>query len=73
MEKTSGTGQKDVVSSINCSETTRARQARNIVYDAASDHNSETDPLSPTKDLKGTSSLRSVPPIVCRANLMLDT
>ena len=73
MGKTKGIGQKNAVSSINRSETTRVRQARHIGYDAASDHNSETDRLFPMKDLKETSPPRSVPPIVRRANLMLDT
>ena len=38
-----------------------------------STHNSETDCLPPTEDLKETSLPRSVPPIVRRANLMLET
>ena len=42
-----------------------------IGYDAASGHNSEKDSLPSTRDLKETSPLRSVPPIVCRANFML--
>ena len=68
--KPSKTGQKDVLSSINCRKTTRARRGE---QNSASDHNSETDPLPQTRDLKGTSPPRSVPPTVRRANLMLDT
>lgn len=62
------------MSYINRSKTTKARQARHIGYDAASGHNSETDPLLPTKDLAGMASPPcSVPPMVRRANLLLDT
>ena len=58
--------------SMNRSKVARAQQAIMIEYNAASRHNSETDPLLPMKDLKGTSPPCSVPPIVRRANMMLD-
>ena len=73
MEKLSKTGQKEVLFFVNRSETTRTRQARHIGYGAASGHNSEMESLPPTKDLKETSSARSIPPIVRRANPMVDT
>ena len=44
-----------------------------IAQDAASGHSSEIDRLLPTRDLKGTSLPYSFPPIVRRANMMLDT
>ena len=61
------------LTSVNRSTTIRVQQAMHIGYDAASGHNSETSLLPSTKDLKGTSPPRSVPPTVRRANLMLDT
>ena len=61
------------LSSTNRSKTTRGQQAIKIEYDVASGHNSETVRLLLTKDLKGTSPPYSVPPIVRRANMMLDT
>ena len=59
--------------SINRSKTTRARQSIHIGYDAASNHDSEVEPLPPTKDRKETSPPRSIPPLVRRANPMVDT
>ena len=65
-------GQREVLFHINRSETARALQEIHINYDGASDHNSEEDRLPRMKDPKGTSPPRSIPPIVRRANLMLD-
>ena len=57
--------------SANCGKTTKTQ--REIRYDAASNHKSEVVPLS-TRDLKGTSPLRSALPLIVRwANLMLDS
>ena len=64
-------GQKEVLFPINRSKATRARRARRIGYNAASDHNSEAEHLPPTKDLVGISQPHSVPPIARWANLML--
>ena len=72
MEKTSKIGQ-EVLFSIDNSKTTRALQARHIGYDAVSGHNPEMESLPPTKDRKETSPPRSIPPIVRRANPMVDT
>ena len=44
-----------------------------IEYNATSGHNSDVDRFPPTRDLKGISPSRSVPPTVRRANLMLET
>ena len=74
MEKTSKINQKEVLFSINCSKTGGARHARHIGYDVVSGHNSGTDSLPPTKNPGGMAPPPcSVPPIVRRANLMLDT
>ena len=65
---------REVSTSLNRSKTTSAQQARYIGYNTESGHNSETDPLPATKNLKGMASPPcSVSPIVRRANLMLGT